>query len=95
MEERARQTSYERDADDNPTRLQRPNGSVPERQYDAQGNVLVRTERFNGATYRYTYDQYSLVTSRINPRGHRMQMDRDARGNMGAIGLQVSSYIVS
>ena len=44
--------------------------------------MLSWTEQFNGATTRYTYDEYSLLTSVTNPRGNTMRMERDAQGNI-------------
>ena len=51
---------------------------------DTQGNVLSATEAFNGATTRYTYDQYSLLTSMTNPRGlaKELQTETDAQGRL-------------
>ena len=73
---------HERDADSNALRTTRVNGSVVERRFDGNGNVLSAREAFNGATTRYTYDVYSLLTSVTNPRGNVTRYERDGSGNV-------------
>ena len=77
-----RVTNHVRTRDSEATQTERRNGSMIDRTFDDQGNMLSWIERFNGATTRYTYDEYSLLTSLTNPRGNTMRMERDAQGNV-------------
>lgn len=77
-----RVTRTERDADSNPLRSIRPDGSVATRTFDAHGNVLSQTEQANGATTTWTYDAFDQVTSITDPRGHTTTFERDERGNL-------------
>ena len=77
-----RVTNHVRTGDSEATQTERRNGSVANRTFDEQGNMLSHTEQFNGAATRYTYDEYSLLTSMTNPRGNTMGMERDAQGNV-------------
>ncbi len=80
-----RETAYIRDIDSNPVETTRPNQSVIKRTFDDKGKALSVREEFNGATYRYTYDGFSLVNSVTNPRDHLTTLTRDARGNISQI----------
>ncbi len=81
IDEIGRVTSIERDVDGLPQRTTRPNGSVVERTFDGDGNVLSTKELFNSATTSFTYDDFSLVTSMTNPRSHTTTILRDPVGN--------------
>ena len=77
-----RVTSTERDADSNPIRTVRPDGSEVERTFDARGNVLTETELANGATTTWTYDDLDQVTSTTDALGRTTTFERDASGNL-------------
>lgn len=83
MEEDAvgRITEFERDEDSLPMATTRPNTSRITRTFDILGNPTLVREEFNGAEYRYTYDDNSLVTQFINPRGNTTNITRDLSGN--------------
>ncbi|MDZ4291204.1 MAG: hypothetical protein U1C47_04690, partial [Hydrogenophaga sp.] len=80
-----RTTRTERDPASNPTRTTRADGSVVTRTFDARGNVLSQTEQANGATTRWTYDDFDQITSSTDPRGHTTTFERDAKGNLTRI----------
>lgn len=77
VDELGRINTHVRDADSNPVQSTRPNGSVVERTFDAFGNVLSLTERFNGAFEQFGYDDFALVTSYTNPNRHTTTIRRD------------------
>ncbi|NOX27630.1 MAG: RHS repeat protein, partial [Gammaproteobacteria bacterium] len=76
-----RVTRFQRDEDSLPTETTRPNTSQITRNFDALGNPTLVREGFNGAEYRYNYDENSLVTQFINPRGNTTTISRDPQGN--------------
>ena len=83
IDELGRETLTERDpVNSNPLRTIRPNGSIVTRSFDGQGNVLSRSEEFNGATTTFSYGAFSLVRSVTNPNNHTTLTERDARGNV-------------
>ena len=76
-------TITDRDADGNPIRTVRPNGSEILRTFDANGNLLTVTEGFNGAVTSTTHDPtFNLLTSITDPRGNTTTFTRDAKGNV-------------
>jgi RHS repeat-associated protein len=77
VDELGRVTEHVRDANSNATQTTRPIGSMVNRTFDNLGNVLTRTEQFNGATTTYSYDAFSLVTSVTNPRNNATTLTRD------------------
>ncbi|MFT7528717.1 MAG: YD repeat-containing protein, partial [Arenicella sp.] len=76
-------TTTDRDKDGNAIRTVRPDLSEVTRVFDDNGNVLTRTESFNGAVSTYTYDPlFNLMLSQTDARGHTMTYVRDERGNV-------------
>ncbi len=77
-------TSYERNcACGAPTKITYPNGRVVTMTYDANGNLLTRTEEATGAATTYTYEpDFNQVASITDPRGNVTQMTYDANGNL-------------
>ena len=76
-------TITDRDADGNPIRTVRPDGSEILRTFDGNGNLLTVTEAFNGAVTTNTYDPtFNLLTSTTDPRGNTTTFTRDANGNL-------------
>ena len=77
-----RATLIERDANSNPTKITRPNGSVVTMTYDARGNLLTTTEQAIGATTTFTYEPtFNQVTSITDPQGNTTTLTYDANGN--------------
>ncbi|MCZ6789325.1 MAG: hypothetical protein O7D33_05215 [Chloroflexi bacterium] len=77
-----RTTLIERDANSNPTKITRPNGSVVTLTYDARGNLLTTTEQAIGATTTFTYEPtFNQVTSITDPQGNTTTLTYDANGN--------------
>ena len=72
---------YQHNRKDELEKTTRANSSIILRTYDEKGNVLTRTEQFNGATRTYTYDALSRITSITNPNNHTTTITRDTNGN--------------
>ncbi len=76
-------TETERDADSNPTKITRTNGSVVGMSYDEKGNLLTLTEQATNATTTFTYHpDFNQVASITDPLGNITTMDYDTNGNL-------------
>ncbi|MEW6742309.1 MAG: FG-GAP-like repeat-containing protein [Planctomycetota bacterium] len=78
-----RESSWERDADDLPTQMTRPNASVVTYAYDDEGNLTEEEEQTNHATYAYTYEpSFNKVAQITEPEGAITTFAYDAAGNL-------------
>ena len=79
-------TLIERDENGNAIKTTRPDGSIINRVFDEQGNLLSETQAFNNASTQYTYDPvFNLLTSVTDAFNQTTITDRDNKGNISSI----------
>ena len=75
-------TAIDRDANNNPVKITRPNNSTVSMTYDAKGNLLTSTEDSISATTTFTYEpSFNQVTSIKDARDNTTSIDYDPKGN--------------
>ncbi|MBU2540802.1 MAG: hypothetical protein KJ593_02770 [Candidatus Omnitrophica bacterium] len=75
-------TTIERDGNNNPTKITRPNTSTVTMSYDGRGNLLTSTEDSISATTAFTYEpDFNQITSITDPENNTTNIDYDENGN--------------
>ncbi|MFH1202581.1 MAG: RHS repeat-associated core domain-containing protein [Candidatus Omnitrophota bacterium] len=75
-------TTIERDVNNNPTKITRPNSSTVTMTYDAKGNLRTSTENAISATTTFTYEpNFNQVSSILDPESNLTDIDYDTKGN--------------
>ena len=75
-------TTIDRDSNNNPVKITRPNNSTVSMSYDAKGNLLTSTEDTISATTTFTYEpNFNQVTSIKDARDNTTSIEYDTKGN--------------